>query len=144
MTSGLDAFNRVVIEKFRRHGGRVVRSSSSSANRPMVLLHHRAARSGIESVTPLGYERGGRGTMLVFGTMGGAPDDPAWCHDLRAHSRVDVEVGQETVPVDAVELHGVDRDAAWALIRSARPGVRKHEQRATRTIPVFRLVPVRA
>jgi deazaflavin-dependent oxidoreductase (nitroreductase family) len=111
MTTSFDlhAFNQAIIDEFRSNGGRVGGCYPFSG-RPMVVLHHRGARTGTERVTPLAYEPDGEGSMLIFGTMGGSPTDPAWCHNLRAHPRVDVEVGRQRVTVDAVELVGAERD----------------------------------
>ena len=143
MTTSFDlhAFNQAIIDEFRSNDGRVGGSYPFSG-RPMVVLHHRGARTGTERVTPLAYEPDGEGSMLIFGTMGGSPTDPAWCHNLRAHPRVDVEVGRQRVAVDAVELVGAEREAAWTIVRDARPSAREYEQVTTRVFPVFRLVPV--
>jgi deazaflavin-dependent oxidoreductase (nitroreductase family) len=113
MTTSFDlhAFNQAIIDEFRSNDGRVGGSYPFSG-RPMVVLHHRGARTGTERVTPLAYEPDGEGSMLIFGTMGGSPTDPAWCHNLRAHPRVDVEVGRQRVAVEAVELVGAEREAA--------------------------------
>jgi len=82
MTTSFDlhAFNQAIIDEFRGNGGRVGGSYPFSG-RPMVVLHHRGARTGAARVTPLGYEPDGEGSMLIFGTMGGSPTDPAWCHN---------------------------------------------------------------
>jgi deazaflavin-dependent oxidoreductase (nitroreductase family) len=120
----LNAFNQAIIDEFRSNDGRVGGSYPFSG-RPMVVLHHRGARTGTERVTPLAYEPDGEGSMLIFGTMGGSPTDPAWCHNLRAHPRVDVEVGRQRVAVEAVELVGAEREAAWTIVRAARPSARE-------------------
>jgi deazaflavin-dependent oxidoreductase (nitroreductase family) len=133
-----EQFNAAVIAEFRANGG-VVGGSYPFSGRPMVLLHHRGARTGVVRVAPLGCEPEADGSLLVFGTAGGAEADPQWCRNLRAHPAVEIEVGREIRPVHAHELYGAERAEAWARIRSSRPSVLEYEELTTRVIPVFRL-----
>jgi deazaflavin-dependent oxidoreductase (nitroreductase family) len=135
-------FNAAVIAEFRANGG-VVGGSYPFSGRPMLLLHHRGARTGVVRVAPLGCEPEEDGSRLVFGTAGGAPADPHWCRNLRAHPDVEIEVGGAVWLVHARELHGAERAEAWSRIRSNRPSVRAYEKLTTRAIPVFRLTRTR-
>jgi hypothetical protein len=58
-----------------------------------------------------------------------------------AHPDVSIEVGDDTVAVHAVELHGAERDAKYALQAERYPGFAEYERKTTRTIPVVALVP---
>ena len=66
-------WNRSVIEEFRANGGRV----AAFAKQPLLLLHHRGARTGTERVNPLAYLELDKG-YAVFGSKGGAPTNPDW------------------------------------------------------------------
>lgn len=142
-----EAFNAAVVTEFRANDGRVGGAYPFSG-RPMLLLHHRGARSGDVRVTPVGYEAEPGGGPLVAATYGGLPRHPAWYHNLVAHPRVEIEIGAgtgvETRTVDAEELHGATRDAAWAAMCDARPSFREYENLTARLIPIFRLVPARS
>ena len=53
--------------------------------------------------------------------------------------RVEVEVGTDTVAVEAQELAGVERDEKWAEITAAAPGFAEYQTKTSRVIPVIAL-----
>ncbi len=127
--------NRTVIERFRADDGHV-----PGFGRALVLLHHVGARTGTARVTPVRGIRTDADTWLVAASKAGAPDNPAWFHNLLAHPEVEIETAEDgTVPVRAEQLHGADRDAGWQLFLEASDGFRQYEQRTTRVIPVVAL-----
>jgi deazaflavin-dependent oxidoreductase (nitroreductase family) len=129
--------NDEVIAEFRRNAGRV---GGEFAHTPLVLLHHVGARSGIERVTPLGCQRlcGG---LVIVGSNGASPVDPAWCHNLRAHPRIDVEFGADAFPARARELDDAAREAIWPTLVAGAPTLGEYQAQATRRFPVFVLTP---
>lgn len=135
--SGPRDFNRAIIEEFRANGGRV---GGGFAGAPMILLHHRGAKSGQDYVTPLVYQAVGDG-FAIFASKGGAPTDPQWLANLRAHPRTRVEVGTETYEVVARELTGEERRAIWDRQKQLMPGFAEYEDktRGIREIPVVLL-----
>jgi deazaflavin-dependent oxidoreductase (nitroreductase family) len=130
--------NKGVVEEFRANAGRV---EGYFAGAPMLLLHHIGARSGRERVNPLVYLRDGD-DLVVAATKGGAPEDPDWYHNLKAHPRVVVEVGTDTFTVQAVEVTGEERDGLYRRLAQMRPAFAGYEKRTDRIIPVFRLTRV--
>ena len=129
-------WNQKIIEEFRANEGRV---GGPFEGAPMILVHHIGARSGTERVTPLVYfpEDGGR--MLIVASKAGAPTNPDWYHNLRAHPEVDVEVGTETFPVRVAEVTGPEREEVWDGVVAANPGFGDYQRKTERTIPVLRL-----
>ena len=130
--------NKRIVEEFRSNAGRVGGYFSGA---PMLLLHHVGARTGRERVNPLVYLRDGD-DMVVAATKGGAPENPDWYHNLKAHPRVLVEVGTESFPVDAVEVTGRERDELYRRLAQMRPAFAGYETRTDRVIPMFRLTRV--
>jgi deazaflavin-dependent oxidoreductase (nitroreductase family) len=126
-----------IIAEFRRNAGRV---GGELAQTPMVLIHHVGARSGIERVTPLAYQAL-LGGLVIVGSNGASPVDPAWCHNLRAHPRIDVEVGAGTIRVRAQELDDDARAAVWPALVAGAPVLGEYQAKATRRFPVFLLTP---
>ena len=124
-----------VIAEFRRNAGHV---GGELAGTPIVLVHHIGARSGIERVTPLAYQPLCGGLMIV-GSNGAGPADPAWCHNLRAHPRIEVEVGTEAFSVCARELDDAARDAIWPALVAGAPVLGEYQAQASRRFPVFLL-----
>lgn len=133
MTSSPSSWNDQVIAEFRANNGSVTRFG-----RNLVLIHHIGAKTGVERVAPARAIRDDPDTWLVAASKGGAPDNPAWYHNLIAHPDARIETPDDgTVAVHAEELHGTERDDAWERFKEAAPGFRDYEQKTTRTIPVL-------
>src|SRR4029077_20693415 len=102
MSTSRADFNARIIDEFRANEGRV---GGGFQGTPLLLLHHTGARSGASRVNPLAYLADG-GRYVIFASKGGAPTDPAWYHNLRAHPATTIEVGTETLDVVASEATG--------------------------------------
>jgi deazaflavin-dependent oxidoreductase (nitroreductase family) len=129
------SFNSNVIEEFRANGGRV---GGPFENLTLLLLHTTGAKSGVPRVNPVGYFDID-GKLIVVGSYAGADIDPAWVHNLRAHPRMRVEIGTDTVDVEARELPADERDAAWAQIAALAPSFGAYQDKTDRIIPLFEL-----
>jgi len=130
-----DEWNRSVIEEFRANGGHVAQFERV----PILLLHHVGARTGIERVNPLAYQPVGD-AFAIFASKGGAPTNPDWYYNLRAHPQVRIEVGTEVLPVVARVLEGDERARIWEAQKAAVPGFQEYEEKAAgREIPVVLL-----
>jgi deazaflavin-dependent oxidoreductase (nitroreductase family) len=128
-------WNQNVIDEFRANDGTV---STAGFGRALVLLHHVGAKSGEQRIAPVRAIRQDDDSWLVAASKAGAPDNPAWYHNLRAHPDVSIEVpGEGTVAVRARVLEGDERDSGWAQFTAISPGFREYEDRTTRTIPVI-------
>jgi deazaflavin-dependent oxidoreductase (nitroreductase family) len=133
----LEEMNRSVIADFRANRGEV---GGEFASVDILLLHHLGARSGDARVTPLAHVRDGE-NMIVVGSTGGSPRHPAWYWNLRAHPRVTVEVGTETVEVIAGEVPDEEYARLWAMVTEAIPVMLEYQNRTTRRLPIIRLTP---
>jgi deazaflavin-dependent oxidoreductase (nitroreductase family) len=131
-------FNQQVIEEFRANRGRV---GGPFEGGRLLLLTTTGARTGTRRTTPLGYLPDGR-RRLVIASAGGAPNHPAWYHNLLAHPRVTVEDGIFTYEADAEVLAGEERDRLFARATEADPGWADYQAKAGRTIPVVALSPL--
>lgn len=136
MSDGPNDFNAQVIAEFRANDGKVGGPFEGS---PMVLLHHRGAKTGTERVTPLMCQVDGE-RIFIFASKGGAPDNPDWYHNLVANPEITIEFGSERdVPVRVVELTGTERDQVWDRQKREWPQFAEYEQSTDRTIPVLEL-----
>jgi deazaflavin-dependent oxidoreductase (nitroreductase family) len=129
-------FNTRIIDEFRANGGHVATAGFGDS---LVLLHTTGARTGAARISPLMALSTDDG-WLVAASKGGAPEEPGWAHNLRAHPAIAVETGAGEVPATAVELTGAERDAAWRRFVAASPGFGEYEKRTDRVIAVFHLV----
>ena len=130
-------WNQNIIDEFRANGGTV---TTMGFGRGLVLLHHIGARTGTERVAPLAALHPDGDRWFLAASKGGAPDNPDWYHNLRAHPEVSIETPDDgTVEVRARVLEGAERDEAWAGFTAMSEGFRSYEQKTTRVIPVVEL-----
>ncbi len=130
----LNAFNTLV---YRASDGRLLGSFDGN---PALLLHHVGRRSGEARVAPLIYHRDGE-DLVVVGSMGGTPKDPAWVHNLRAAPDTEVEVGRERRAVRARVADPEERARLWPRLVAAYPAFANYQARTEREIPVVILSP---
>jgi deazaflavin-dependent oxidoreductase (nitroreductase family) len=131
-------WNQQIIDEFRANAGRV---GGPFEGAPMILIHHVGAKTGTERVSPLVYFPEEDGRMIIIASKGGAPENPAWYHNLKANPKIDVEVGTETFAVVAEEVTGEERARIWERVVAERPGFGEYQQKTSRAIPVLRLTP---
>jgi deazaflavin-dependent oxidoreductase (nitroreductase family) len=127
-------WNRGVIEEFRGNGGKVAQFEG----RPLLLLHHKGAKTGTERVNPLVYLPVGDG-FAVFGSKAGADTNPDWYHNLVANPDTVVEIGTETIPVHARVTEGEERERIWDEQKRANSNFADYEKLTARQIPVVLL-----
>jgi deazaflavin-dependent oxidoreductase (nitroreductase family) len=134
--SGSD-YNASIIAEFRANEGRV---GGSFEGVPLLLLHHTGARSGEKRVNPLAYQSDD-GRYVVFASKGGAPRNPGWYHNLKAHPNTTIEVGTDTIEVLASEAGPEERERLFRTQAERIPQFGEYERRSGRTIPVMVLTP---
>ena len=115
---------------------------STGLGQPVVLLHVRGAKSGIERTVPLLATKQGD-TLVLIASKAGAVKHPAWFHNVRANPDVEVSVqGRDRVLMRATIAEGAERDRLWALAVDNYNGYERYQTRAgDRTIPVVALRP---
>ena len=128
-----DERNRKIIDEFRSNAGVV---GGPFDGIPILLLHHRGAKSGMERVNPLAYQQLEGGGVAIFGSKGGAPSHPAWFHNLVANPRARVEIGTETFDVVARVAADEERERIWEKQKRDMPGFADYERNTPREIPV--------
>lgn len=126
-------WNAGIIEEFRANDGKV---GGYFERQPLLLLHHKGARTGTDRVTPLAYSAV-EGGYAVFASKAGADSNPAWLHNLQANPEVSVEVGTEKVEVRARLAEGEEYDAIWTAQKAFNPAFAEYERKTARShIPV--------
>ncbi len=131
----INDWNRHTIEEFRANEGKV---RGFWEGKPLLLLTTTGAKSGQKRTTPTMYLRDGD-RLLIFASKGGAPTNPAWYHNLVAHPKVIVEVGNETLEASATVLNGEERDRLYARQAELYPQFGEYQKKTTRKIPVVAL-----
>jgi deazaflavin-dependent oxidoreductase (nitroreductase family) len=132
-TASANDWNKSIIEEFRGNGGKVGGPFEGAS---LLLLHHKGARTGTERVTPLVYQPVGE-DLAIFASKAGAPANPDWYHNLIANPETTVEVGEDTVRVQARIAEGEERERIWTKQKQDRPNFADYEQKTSRQIPVI-------
>jgi deazaflavin-dependent oxidoreductase (nitroreductase family) len=103
---------------------------------PVVLMTMRGAKSGkVRKVPVMRVEH--EGTYAAVASMGGAPKNPVWYHNLVANPRVELQDGPVRREVTAREVHGDEKALWWERAVAAYPDYANYQQRTDRQIPVF-------
>ena len=137
MSSTPADFNAQIIDEFHANGGRV---GGMFEGTPLLLLHHTGAKSGKSRINPLAYMSDG-GRYVIFASKGGAPTNPDWYHNLKANPHVAIEVGSDTIDVDASEATGDERDRLFQAQAERAPQFAEYAEKTDRVIPVIVLTP---
>ena len=134
----MSEWNNGIIDEFRSNDGRV---GGVFEGKPLLLLHHRGARTGTKRVSPLMYQKVGD-AYAIFASKGGADDNPDWFYNLKAHPDVSIEVGTSAVDVTARIAEGAEQDTIWSQQKTDYPQFAGYEQKTSRAqIPVIVLDP---
>ena len=106
----------------------------------VVVLTHKGAKSGALRKSPvIRVEHDGR--YAAVASLGGAPNNPAWYHNLRAHPRVQVQDGTTAYEMLAREITGDEKASWWRYAAEVFPTYDEYQSKTDREIPVFVLEP---
>ncbi len=113
---------------------------STGLGQPVVLLHVRGARSGVERTIPLLATKTDE-TILLVASKAGAQRHPAWYHNVRANPDVEVTVDGRRRPMRAEIVDaGEERERLWRIVCDNYNGYETYQRRAgSRVIPVVAL-----
>src|SRR5690349_250991 len=114
---------------------------STGLGQTYVLLHARGAKSGVERTVPLLGTKHGDAIVLVA-SKAGAPEHPAWFHNVRADPDVAVTVDGRRRPMRARVADAEERERLWRLVCDHYSGYAAYQARTRgRVIPVVVLEP---
>ncbi|MEZ5238371.1 MAG: nitroreductase family deazaflavin-dependent oxidoreductase [Microthrixaceae bacterium] len=110
------------------------------AGGPCIILTTKGAKSGKLRKTPLIRVTDGT-NYLVVGSMGGAPQNPNWVHNLRADPRARLRDKAEVRDYTVRELEGEEKQQWWERATGVWPDYDEYQASTERIIPVFLLEP---
>jgi len=110
---------------------------------PVIIVTHTGNKTGAIRKTPLMRVRDGARYVLV-GSVGGAPNNPVWVHNLRANPAVEI---RDHAAVQPMRVHEVtdeaERARLWKLAVAAFPPYEEYQAKTSRRIPLFVAEPSR-
>lgn len=133
-------WNENIVGEFRDNEGQV---GGVFEGKPLLILHHKGARTGAERVSPLMYQDVD-GSYAIFASKGGADSNPDWFYNISANPATSIEVGTDKVDVVArvVSVDEAEYDRIWERQKAEFPQFAGYEQKTSRKhIPVVVLDP---
>lgn len=136
-----DAYETALLEDIRAHGGRVTQGGLKGE--PVMFLTMTGAITGLPRRRVLNFSRDGD-AYVVAGTAGGAPTDPKWISNVRAHPEVSVEADGRVFEGQATVVEGAsnpERVRLWEQHVATIPRFAAYPAQAGRAIPMVRISP---
>jgi deazaflavin-dependent oxidoreductase (nitroreductase family) len=110
---------------------------STAIGQQVLVVETTGAKSGTRRRIPLVYVTDGDAIVLIA-SKGGAPKNPAWYHNLKAHPDVRVWAKGRSGGYRAREAEGEERDRLWAKAVDYYAGYDTYQGRTGgRRIPVM-------
>lgn len=132
-------WNDAIMEEFHANNGKV---GGNFANAKLLILGTTGAKSGVPRVSPMMYFAEPDG-IYVIASKGGAPENPAWYHNLVAHPDVTVEQatddGIDSYDAVASPVTGARHDELYSRFAQKAPGFGEYQLKTSRIIPIVQL-----
>ena len=127
---------REQVERYEASGGREDNTLRDTGI-PIVIVTTRGNKTGkLRKTALMRVEHDGE--YALVGSMGGAPKDPVWVHNLRADpTAVTVQDGPEPIDMTVRELEGPERIQWWERAVEVYSPYAEYQARTERLIPVF-------
>ena len=104
--------------------------------RPIIVLTTKGAKSGkLRKTALMRVEH--EGDYAVVASMGGAPKNPVWHHNLRAHPLCELQDMAEKHDYRARLLEGEERALWWERACAVWPDYAQYQTKTERQIPVW-------
>ncbi|MFD6454794.1 nitroreductase family deazaflavin-dependent oxidoreductase [Nocardia sp. NPDC060220] len=124
-------------ETYENSGGA---EGTSLQGKPVILLTTKGAKTGKLRKTPL-MRVEHDGEYAVVASLGGAPKNPVWYHNIKADPHVELRDGTTTKDYTAREVAGDERAQWWERAVAVWPDYDEYTKKTDRVIPVFVLTP---
>jgi F420H(2)-dependent quinone reductase len=125
-------------EKYMQSGGT---DGTELQGKPVILLTTIGAKTGKIRKTPL-MRVEHNGEYAVVASLGGAPKNPVWYYNIKAHPQVELQDGAITKDYEAREVFGDEKAVWWERAVEAWPDYAEYQKKTDRQIPLFVLTPV--
>mgnify|MGYP001493700474 CR=1 FL=1 len=129
---------RTQAETFEETGGV---EANTMRGRPIIVLTTVGAKTGkLRKTALMRVEH--EGEYAVVASKGGAPEHPAWYHNLVANPRVELQDGADKHEYLAREAQGEEREIWWRRANETWPDYDGYQAKTDRQIPLFVLTRV--
>ncbi len=125
------------VEEFEASGG----TKNGTNGMSIVVVTSVGAKTGQLRKTPL-MRVEHDGAYAVVASLGGAPNNPVWYHNLKKNPHVELQDGPVKKDYLAREVSGDERDIWWERAVEAFPDYASYQAKTERVIPVFVLTEI--
>lgn len=124
------------VEAYEASGGTEA-TTLQGTTMPIIIVTTRGNKSGkLRKTALMRVEHDGEYDLV--GSMGGAPKDPVWVHNLRADpTAVMVQDGPEPFDATVRQVEGDEKAEWWERCVAAYPPYAEYQAATERQIPVF-------
>jgi deazaflavin-dependent oxidoreductase (nitroreductase family) len=104
---------------------------------PVIIVTTRGSKSGmVRKMALMRVEHDGQYALVA--SMGGAPRNPVWYYNIKAHpDEVTIQDGPQPFDVEVRELDADERQQWWKRAVAAYPPYAEYQEKTERRIPVF-------
>jgi F420H(2)-dependent quinone reductase len=128
------------VAKFEASNGKEANTLRDTGD-PIVVITSVGAKSGLLRKNPvMRVERDGK--YVAVASKGGAPEQPEWYYNFRAHPEVELQDGPDKRTYRARVLEGDERAEWWQHAVETWPTSASYQTKTDREIPVFLLEPI--
>jgi len=104
---------------------------------PVIIVTHRGRKSGAVRKTPL-MRAVDNGCYILVASMGGAPKNPVWYHNLKADPNVEIRDSTNVFDMRVREVSDSnEKQRLWDIAVAAYPPYQEYQDKTDRVIPVF-------
>lgn len=122
---------------YRLSGGRLLNRMEGG---PVCLVTMTGRRSGKPKTIALMYTAH-EDKVLLVASLGGAPQHPAWYHNLKAHPAIEIQLGKVRRKMLAREASTEERRGLWPKVVACYGSFENYQKKTTREIPLFICTP---
>jgi deazaflavin-dependent oxidoreductase (nitroreductase family) len=124
------------VEQYEASGGTEANTLRESGI-PVIIVTMRGAKSGdVRKVALMRVEHDGEYALVA--SMGGAPKNPVWYHNLTAApDEVAIQDGPEPFDATVREITGDERAEWWQRAAKVYPPYLEYQEKTERVIPVL-------
>ena len=128
------------VETYERTGGTEA-ATLRDTGIPVIIVTSRGASSGkIRKFALMRVEHDGEYALVA--SLGGAPKNPGWFHNLVAEPLVEIQDGPTPLDYRVRIVEGVERATWWDRSVAVFPTYADYAKKTERVIPVFVATPV--
>ncbi len=130
------------VEEYEASGGTRA-NTLMDTGMPIIVMTTVGRKSGKVRKVPL-MRVDHDGEYALVASKGGAPEHPAWYHNLVADQRVTIQDGPEPFEAEVRRVEGPERATWWERAVAAYPPYADYQADTDREIPVFVAAPVQS